>query len=236
MKKRQYFLVVENQTKTDFMHLKDNVGIKVFLPSYIPTNDLKRISTEPEPISGETPELCANMLKNKYQDYDVFYLNIGNIGDWADYKQVVNFDLDLQPNITVAFVCIPKNESRYKHDQVMYRIFVVGFGLEKYYNDYKIWTVYVVDENFSEDYVDKHHFFRSTTRYEPAEKAFFERCKTKYGIPQIELSLTKYIMRTNKESIRKKSVYMLTPKFMNKVRRHKKRQNQKCKMEAYHDW
>ena len=222
MKKRKYFLVIENQTKTDFIRLKNEDGIKVFLPSYIPTTKLKKISTESGSVYGKTPELCINTLKHKYTNYDIFYLNIIDTEDRENYKPMVNFKLSLQPNLAVAFVCIPKNAPRYKHDPRMYLGFDVGFNLEKYYNDYKIWTVYIVDENFSKNYLDKCYFFRRTARYEQSEKAFFEKCRHKYGIPQTEIGLIKYIMRTDKKNVRQKAMYMLTPDFMKKVHQKKK--------------
>jgi len=49
-----------------------------------------------------------------------------------------------------------------------------------------------------------------------AEKEFFEKCKTKYGIPQIELSVAKHIM--NKKHLSERCIYKLTPEFMKKIR------------------
>lgn len=38
MKERKYFLFVQNQSIANFRHFKTNVGVKVFLPSYITTD------------------------------------------------------------------------------------------------------------------------------------------------------------------------------------------------------
>lgn len=215
MKNRKHFLIVQNETRADFIRLRDDEGIKVFLPSYISSERFKKISTEPELVYGETSELCAKILKNKYKDYDVFYLNISSIEDSANYKQTV-FDLSLQPDITVALVCIPRNNPGYKQNPKVYCKFYINFCLEKYYNDYKDWVVYVVDENFSENYLDKCSFFRCALRYEQSEKEFFEKCKNKYGIPELEIKVAKHIM--NKKITGKRITYKITPAVMKEIR------------------
>jgi hypothetical protein len=221
MKKRKYFLLLQNRTQLDFMHIKGDVGVRVFLPSYITSDRFKKISTESETICGETPEACADILKSKYSDYDVFYLNVSIIEDEEEYKRIA-FDLDLQSDITVAFVCIPRNAPEYTQDPAAYRIFCVDFTLEKYYNDYRSWEVYVVDEKFSKNYLDSCGFFRAfgnIKRYEPSEKKFFEKCKATYGIPESEIMLAKYIMNT--EVANRKIVYKITPEFAKKFRGEK---------------
>ena len=66
MKKRKYFLLIRNMTRLEFAWLKED-GIKIFLPSYMPMDRFKKISTESELVYGETPELCMNILKNKFR-------------------------------------------------------------------------------------------------------------------------------------------------------------------------
>lgn len=214
MKKRKYFLLIRNMTRLEFAWLKED-GIKIFLPSYMPMDRFKKISTESELVYGETPELCMNILKNKYEDYDVFYLNISYIS-CENYK-LTEFELSEQPDIVAAFVCIPKNIPEYKQKAAFYRKYQVCFTLQKYYNDSKSWEMYVVDENFSKNNIIDHHFFISVDRrYFTADKEFFKKCRIKYGIPQIELSFAKHIM--NKKHVSERCIYKLTPEFMKKVR------------------
>lgn len=42
MKERKYFLVVQNMPKFGFKHINKNVGVKVFLPSYIMSDRFKK--------------------------------------------------------------------------------------------------------------------------------------------------------------------------------------------------
>ena len=215
MKERKYFLVVENLTKLNFIRIKDDGGIKVVLPSYITSDRFKKLSTESEFVRGETPELCIDILKNKYKDYDIFYLNISsNIVDWDDYKRT-GFELSSKSDITVAFVCFPKNNPDYKKQPKKY-MFHVETTLAFYYNDVKDWVVYVVDENFSENYLDRCYFFHQEIRYYPLEKEFLSRCKNKYGIPESEIRVAKHIMNTRITA--NKIAYKLKPDFVKKFR------------------
>jgi len=219
MKERKYFLLIRNMTKLEFAWLKEN-GIKIFLPSYLPMDRFKKISTESEIIRGETPELCMDVLKNKYKDYDIFYLNISYLSDDKDYKYI-DFVLSQQPDIAVAFVCVPKNIPEYKQKPSFYCKYEVCFTLKKYYNDSKSWEIYVVDEKFSTNGIIEHHFFFiGDRRYSTLDKEFLKKCRIKYGIPQIELSVAKHIM--NKKHVSERCIYKLTPEFMKKVRQKKK--------------
>lgn len=212
MKERKYFLFIQNQSIANFRHIKKNVGVKVFLPSYITTDRFKKISTESEIIRGETPELCMDVLKNKYKDYDIFYLNISYISDDEHYKYT-NFVLSQQPDIAVAFVCVPKNYPDYKERRGQY-IMGLYSDLESYYNDGKNWLILVIDEKYN--ILDRWFFFLSGTGYFQSDKKFLEKCKSEYGIPESEIRLAKHIMNTkNNEN---KIAYELTPEFMKKVR------------------
>ena len=216
MKERKYFLFVQNMTRAYFRVAKKNVGVKVFLPSYITSDRFKKISTESEIIRGETPELCMDVLKNKYKDFDVFYLNVSEISDWEYYKHT-NFVLSQQPDIAVAFVCVPKNYPDYKEQQGQY-IFNLNTTLSSYYNDEKHWLILVIDEKYN--ILDRWSFISGGTRYFPSEKAFLEKCKSEYGIPESEIRLAKHIMNTrNNEN---KIAYELTPEFVKNLRNENK--------------
>lgn len=217
MKERKYFLLIRNMTRLEFAWLKED-GIKIFLPSYMPMDRFKKISTESELVYGETPELCMNILKNKYEDYDVFYLNISYMS-CEDYE-FAGFELSEQPDIVAAFVCIPKNIPEYRQKPAFYRKYQVCFTLQQYYNDSKNWEIYVVDENFSTNGIIDRHFISVYGRYFTADKEFFKKCRIKYGIPQIELSVAKHIM--NKKHLSERCIYKLTPEFMKKIRQKKK--------------
>lgn len=208
-------------TRLEFAWLKED-GIKIFLPSYMPMDRFKKISTESELVYGETPELCMNILKNKYEDYDVFYLNISYIS-CENYK-LTEFELSEQPDIAVAFVCVPKNIPEYKQKPAFYCKYQVCFTLQQYYNDSKSWEIYVVDEKFSTNGIIEHHFFvRGDRRYSTLDKEFLKKCRIKYGIPQIELSFAKHIM--NKKHVSERCIYKITPEFMKKVRQQLRKEN-----------
>ncbi|MBR3934888.1 MAG: AAA family ATPase [Clostridia bacterium] len=220
MKKRQYFLRLENATKIWFKIIKDEVGVKVFVPLQMPER-FHKITTETESFCGTKPESDGKILKTKYKNCDVFYLNISDI-----FNNDVEFDLSTEPDIVAAFVCIPKNEQGYKEKPEEYIDFV-GNVLENYYNDANNWYIFVADkdcEKFKNDesrkyydyVVEDYTLFMCDDKFSQKDKKFFEKCKIKYGIPQSEIGLAKKIIQSNKQL--KKAKYSITPELVKKLR------------------
>ncbi len=220
MKEWQYFLRLENATKVWFELIKDNVGVKVFVPLQMPER-FHKINTETESFCGTIPESDRKTLKIKYKNCDVFYLNISDI-----FNNDVEFDLSTEPDIVAAFVCIPKNEQGYKEKPEEYIDFV-GNVLENYYNDANNWYIFVADKDceklkkneakkYYEYVVEKYTLFMHSNKFSQEDKDFFEKCKTKYGIPQSEIGLAKKIIQSNKQS--KKYKYSITPELVKKLR------------------
>ena len=75
------------------------------------------------------------------------------------------------------------------------------------------------------DYViDEYVLFRFNGVFIKEDKEFFEKCKTKYGIPQSEISLAKNIIKSYKNS--KKHTYSITPELIKKLQKTKNTKDQ----------
>lgn len=217
MKEYQYFLHLENATKVWFNIIKNDVGVKVFVSSYMP-KEFQKLNTETEvKYCGRTPEADRELLQKLYINYDVFYLNISEIFD------CVKFNLSNKPNIVIAFVCIPKKEQGYKEKPLKYKEFIRGV-LEDYYNEVNTWYIYVANKKLQKKYVEKHIFVVLNNKFSQQDKEFFEKCKTKYGIPQSEISLAKNIIKSYKNS--KKHTYSITPELIKKLQTTKNTKDQ----------
>lgn len=221
MKERQYFLRLENATKTWFKTIKDDVGVKVIVPSQMPKR-FRKIHTETESFSGTTPENDRKTLKNKYINCDIFYLNLVD-----EYGDTTEFDMttDYVDNI-IALVCIPKKNPEYIANPQGYIEFI-RVVLENYYNDVNNWDISVMNkdceklkkneaEKYYEYVVEDYTLFMDNGKFSQKDKDFFEKCKTKYGIPQSEIGLAKKIIQSNKQS--KKYKYSITPELVKKLR------------------
>ena len=219
MKKNSYFLRLENATRSFFDDIRDNV--KVFVPSQMPKK-FRKIHTETESFSGTTPENDRKTLKNKYINCDIFYLNLVD-----EYGDTTEFDMttDYVDNI-IALVCIPKKNPEYIANPQGYIEFI-RVVLENYYNDVNNWDILVMNkdceklkkneaEKYYEYVVEDYTLFMDNGKFSQKDKDFFEKCKTKYGIPQTEIGLAKKIIQSNKQS--KKYKYSITPELVKKLR------------------
>ena len=219
MKKNSYFLRLENATRSFFDDIRDNV--KVFVPSQMPKK-FRKIHTETESFSGTTPENDRKTLKNKYINCDIFYLNLVD-----EYGDTTEFDMttDYVDNI-IALVCIPKKNPEYIANPQGYIEFI-RVVLENYYNDVNNWDILVMNkdceklkkneaEKYYEYVVEDYTLFMDNGKFSQKDKDFFEKCKTKYGIPQSEIGLAKKIIQSNKQS--KKYKYSITPELVKKLR------------------
>ena len=219
MKKNSYFLRLENATRSFFDDIRDNV--KVFVPSQMPKK-FRKIHTETESFSGTTPENDRKTLKNKYINCDIFYLNLVD-----EYGDTTEFDMttDYVDNI-IALVCIPKKNPEYIANPQGYIEFI-RVVLENYYNDVNNWDILVMNkdceklkkneaEKYYEYVVEDYTLFMDNGKFSQKDKDFFEKCKTKYRIPQSEIGLAKKIIQSNKQS--KKYKYSITPELVKKLR------------------
>lgn len=218
MKEQQYFLRLENTTKSCFKTIKDEVNVIVPLQM---SKRFHKIHTDTEDFCGTTPKDDLNALKTKYKNCDVFYLNIVEIFDG------VVFDLSNEPDIVAAFVCIPKNGKYYKEKPEEYIDFV-RIVLADYYNDENIWTILVMNKDCEKlendksqkyyDYVvEDYTLYINNDRFNQEHRKFFEKCKAKYGIPQTEIDLAKKIMKSHYHNNLTRYKYSITPYLVRKL-------------------
>ena len=223
MKERQYFLRLENATKTWFKTIKDDVGVKVVVPSQMPKR-FHKIHTETESFCGTTPESDKKTLKRKYRNYDIFYFNV-----ISESNKETEFNLCEHFDNVAALVCIPKNEQDYKEKPKEYIDFI-KIVLENYYNNANDWYVLVMDkdcEKFKNDesrkyydyVVEDYTLFMCDDKFSQKDKKFFEKCKIKYGIPQSEIGLAKKIIQSHKKL--KKHAYSITAETVKKLKNSK---------------
>ena len=223
MKERQYFLRLENATKTWFKTIKDDVGVKVVVPSQMPKR-FHKIHTETESFCGTTPESDKKTLKRKYRNYDIFYFNV-----ISESNKETEFNLCEHFDNVAALVCIPKNEQDYKEKPKEYIDFI-KIVLENYYNNANDWYVLVMDKDCEKfkngesrkyyDYVvEDYTLFMCDDKFSQKDKKFFEKCKIKYGIPQSEIGLAKKIIQSHKKL--KKHAYSITAETVKKLKNSK---------------
>ncbi|MBR1380218.1 MAG: hypothetical protein IJ560_01375 [Alphaproteobacteria bacterium] len=186
MKKPNYFLHLEYATKMFFDDIVSD-GIKIIVPVEGIDFRFYILNTEKEFVFHETkPEIGQKIIKKQYKNYEIFYMN-------------ENFELNTKPDMdsgVVAYVCVPKNDKEYKKSK-QDRLTFIEVVLTNYYYQENNWLLYVVDRFNQINIADDYSLFHDKNSFTQEDEKWFNKCKTKYGIPQKEINIAKSIIKAH---------------------------------------